>query len=86
MNRDEIANRLVFFVFVTLFFSGLSSIYISHAVMESDVPDGTTIVMLNTNSKSGNIAASTFFCAGAILSFLVTIMLGLQLKKLGKTA
>lgn len=81
MNRDEIANRLVVSVFVTLFFSGLSSIYIAHAVQESDAPPNTNVVLMNTTSKAGNIAASTFFTAGAVLALLVTIMLGLQLGK-----
>lgn len=85
MNRDEIANRLVVSVFVTLFFSGLSSVYIAHAVTEGDTapasnPAGTT-VFVNTTSKAGNIAAGTFFTAGAVLALLVTIMLALQLKK-----
>ena len=83
MNRDEISNRLVVSVFVTLFFAGLSSIYIANAVQESDAPPaGSTVLMLNTTSKAGNIAASTFFTAGAVLALLVTIMLALQLKKL----
>lgn len=81
MNREEIANKLVVSVFVTLFFSGLSSIYISHAVQESDSPPNTTVLIINTTSKAGNIAASTFFTAGAVLALLLTIMLGLQLKK-----
>lgn len=81
MNRDEIANKLAVSVFVTLFFGGLSSIYISHAVQESDSPPSSTVLIMNTTSKAGNIAASTFFTAGAVLALLVTIMLGLQLKK-----
>ena len=85
MNRDEIANRLVVSVFVTLFFSGLSSIYIAHSVMESDNPPASTVVLVNTTSKAGNIAASTFFTAGAVLALLVTIMLGLQLKKAARS-
>ncbi len=80
MNREEIANRLVVSVFVTLFFSGLSSIYIAHAVTESDTST-PNIMTVNTTSKAGNIAASTFFTAGAVLALLVTIMLALQLKK-----
>lgn len=84
MNRDEIANRLVTSVFVTLFFSGLSSIYIAHAVSESDMPSTGTVIVMNTTSKAGNIAASTFFTAGAVLALLVTIMLGLQLGKAPK--
>lgn len=86
MNRDEIANRLVVSVFVTLFFSGLASIYIAHSVVEGDNPPGSTVVLVNTTSKAGNIAASTFFSAGAILALLVTIMLGLQLGKAAKRA
>jgi sorbitol-specific phosphotransferase system component IIBC len=89
MNRDEIANRLVVSVFVTLFFSGLSSIYIAHAVTETEQQNpspstsspGTLLMIANTTSKPGNIAAATFFTAGAVLALLVTIMLGLQLGK-----
>lgn len=81
MNRDEIANRLVVSVFVTLFFSGLSSIYIAHAVNEADPSTSPTVLIVNSTSKAGNIAASTFFTAGAVLALLVTIMLGLQLRK-----
>ena len=84
MNREEIANRLVTSVFVTLFFSGLSSIYIAHAVSEDDMPSTGTVIVMNTTSKAGNIAASTFFTAGAVLALLVTIMLGLQLGKAPK--
>ena len=81
MNRDEIANRLVVSVFVTLFFSGLSSIYIAHAVNEADPSTSPTVLIVNSTSKAGNIAASTFFTAGAVLALLVTIMLVLQLRK-----
>jgi hypothetical protein len=83
MNREEIANRLAASVFVTLFFSGLSSIYIAQAVQETEAPSpNTTVAIINTTSKAGNIAASTFFTAGAVLALLVTIMLGLQLSKI----
>ena len=85
MNRQEIANKLTASVFITLFFSGLSSIYIAHAVNETGDNNMPTlsnpITITNTTSKAGNIAASTFFTAGAVLALLVTIMLGLQLKK-----
>lgn len=85
MNREEIANKLAVSIFVTLFFSGLSSIYISHAVTETGDNNTPTvqnpIVITNTTSKAGNIAASTFFTAGAVLALLLSIMLGLQLKK-----
>ena len=74
-------------MFVTLFFSGLASIYIAHAVTESDnLSPQSTVIVMNTTSKAGNIAASTFFSAGAILALLVTIMLGLQLGKAAKRA
>jgi hypothetical protein len=84
MSRDKIANKLVSSVFVTLFFAGLSSVYIAHAVEDSDLAAaaGTSpVVLVNTTSKAGNIAASTFFTAGAVLGLLVVIMLALQLKK-----
>lgn len=88
MSKAEIANKLVVSVFVTLFFSGLSSVYIAHAVTEADMenpappsPGTITVPIMNTTSKAGNIAASTFFTAGAVLALLVTIMLGLQLGK-----
>ena len=85
MNKSEIANKLVASVFITLFFSGLSSIYIAHAVTEADMespnPSPQTLTIANTTSKAGNIAAATFFTAGAVLALLVTIMLGLQLGK-----
>lgn len=85
MSRDEIANRLIVSVFVTLFFAGMSSVYIAHAVSESDPTPSNSIssvvMVVNTTSKAGNIAASTFFTAGAVLALLVTIMLGLQLGK-----
>ena len=87
MNRDEIANRLVVSVFVTLFFSGLASIYIARAVTESEnLSPQSSIQVVNTSSKAGNVAASTFFSAGAVLALLVTIMLGLQLGKAAKRA
>jgi len=94
MNRAEIANSLAVSVFVTLFFSGFASIYIAHAVQESQtlssaaaaaansVATGTPdVVIMNTTSKPGNIAAATFFSIGAVLGLLVVIMLALQLKK-----
>jgi hypothetical protein len=90
MNKTEIANKLIVSVFVTLFFSGLSSIYIAHAVNEADQENASiqsgitgtvTVPIVNTTSKPGNIAAATFFTAGAVLALLVTIMLGLQLRK-----
>ena len=89
MSKSEIANKLVASVFITLFFSGLSSIYIAHAVNEADQESQPlasggatpTLMIANTTSKPGNIAAATFFTAGAVLALLVTIMLGLQLGK-----
>ena len=93
MNRTEIANSLAVSVFVTLFFSGFASIYIAHAVQESEthpaqstvngVPTAPDVVIMNTTSKPGNIAAATFFSIGAVLGLLTVIMLALQLKKLG---
>ena len=82
MKREEGANKLIVSVFVTLFFSGLSSIYIAQAVSQNDPASQTAAPSsVNTTPQAGNIAASTFFMAGAVLAFLVTVMLALQLKK-----
>jgi len=84
MNREEIANKLVVSVFVTLFFLGAASIYISQAASQGSIDSvapASNVTSPATIVKNGNIAAGTFFTAGAVLALLVTIMLGLQLKK-----
>jgi hypothetical protein len=82
MNRSEIQNKLITSVFVTLFFLGLASIYISNVISDTDdtVYPPSAVIVANNTSLGGNIAAGTFFTAGGVLALILTIMLALQLK------
>jgi len=82
---SSVQKQLAAAVFITLFFSGLASIYIAHAALEARLQAGSftpdDLLVGNTTSKPGNIAASVFFTAGAALGLALVIMLSLQLKK-----
>jgi len=81
----SVQKQLAGAVFITLFFAGLASIYIAHATLENQIQSGTAalqdLMVLNTLTKSGNIAAATFFTAGAVLGLALVILLSLQLAK-----